>query len=266
MEIERVYDPGSKKEDAYFIGECQYGVFDGFNSWARFYDDSGRSGGQIAATIAKGVFSKGSGDLKKLAIDANQGIKEHMLKNGVDTHNKGKLWGTSFAVVRIKSDTLEWIQIGDANILLINEDKSFNVLVKDYDHDEEILTLWKQLASKRKDNIRDLLNEPILELRNKMNVTYGCLNGEEQAIAFMNSGVEKLDGVKHIILFTDGLIVPKEDPSKDDDWGLIVELFLEGGLQKVNEHVRNLEKTDPKCWKYPRYKQHDDIAAISISF
>jgi serine/threonine protein phosphatase PrpC len=266
MKIDYVFDEGSKREDAYFIGKHQYGVFDGFNGWTRFYDDSGQSGGQIAATIAKNVFSQGSGDLKPLAINANQKIKEHMLKNEIDIHNKGKLWGTSFAVVRIKSNTFEWIQIGDANIVLINGDKSFNVLVKDYDHDEEILTLWKQLASKGKDNIRELVNEPLLELRNKMNITHGCLNGEKQAIAFINAGVEKLDNVKHIILFTDGLLIPKEDPSGDDDWALFVELFLRGGLQKVKEYVRNIEKTDPKCWKYPRYKQHDDIAAISISF
>ena len=47
---------------------------------------------------------------------------------------------------------------------------------------------------------------------------------------------------------------------------MFVKLFLNGGLREVKDFVRNLEKNDPKCWKYPRYKQYDDIAAISISF
>ena len=35
---------------------------------------------------------------------------------------------------------------------------------------------------------------------------------------------------------------------------------------QIKDFVRSLEKDDPKCWEYPRYKQYDDIAAISISF
>jgi hypothetical protein len=62
------------------------------------------------------------------------------------------------------------------------------------------------------------------------------------------------------------LILPKENPEDQDDFNRFVEIFLEGGLERVKNYVRDLEKTDPECWKYPRYKQYDDIAAISISF
>src|SRR3989338_2247001 len=46
----------------------------------------------------------------------------------------------------------------------------------------------------------------------------------------------------------------------------VCETVHEGGLEKIKDYVRGLEKDDPECWKYPRYKQYDDIAAISISF
>jgi len=37
-----------------------------------------------------------------------------------------------------------------------------------------------------------------------------------------------------------------------------------GGLQAVRNHVRRLQQEDPTCRKYPRFKQHDDIAAVAI--
>lgn len=51
-----------------------------------------------------------------------------------------------------------------------------------------------------------------------------------------------------------------------DNWKKFVELFNQGGLGAIEAHVRQLEKSDPNCWQYPRYKTHDDLAAISITF
>ena len=69
-----------------------------------------------------------------------------------------------------------------------------------------------------------------------------------------------------MLVFTDGLIIPKEDPHAVDDFSTTVKLFQEGGLQKVRDYIRQVENTDPNCWKYPRYKKSDDIAALAISF
>jgi len=259
-------DKGSSKEDAYLIENNIVGVFDGFNSLNKYVDKDGKTGGIIAATIARDIFSKNDKSLKELTIEANKKIKEKMTEFGVDTNEKRNLWGT-IAIGRIKDDKFEWVQIGDSLILVIYKDNSFKILIEDYDHDKEVLTIWKELSNQRKENIRELIGkEHLTKLRNKMNITYGCLTGEEKAIDFLKSGVEKLESVKHILLFTDGLIIPKEDPSKEDDWKTFVKLFLEGGLENIKNYVRNLEKDDPKCWKYPRYKQYDDVTAISLSF
>lgn len=98
------------------------------------------------------------------------------------------------------------------------------------------------------------------------NITYGIVNGEEEFVRFIHKGEEILENVEHIVIFTDGLIIPKENPEDSDDFNTFVKLFLEGGLKSIRDYVRDLEKDDPECWKYPRYKQYDDIAAISISF
>ena len=124
----------------------------------------------------------------------------------------------------------------------------------------------KKYAKEKRKNIRELVQEDVKINRDRMNEEFGGINGEEKFLKFIKSGEEPLDRVKHIIIFTDGLIIPKENPDAADDFGKFVELFLDGGLKKVLKYVRDLERDDPECWKYPRYKQYDDIAAISISF
>jgi len=266
MRIDHIFDTGSSKEDSYLIRDNLFAVFDGFNSLDGFDDRNGLTGGLIAATIAKDTFSGNEGTLKNLAMEATRKIREKILDSKIDTKNKDSLWGTIFAAVRIKSNSFEWAQLADSLILVIFKDNSHKLLVEDFDHDGEVLTIWKQLAAQRKENIRKLIAEPLAKLRAKTNETYGVLNGEESVESFLKTGEENLQNVKHILLFTDGLMIPKEDPLGKDDWKLFVDLFLQGGLENVKNFVRNLQKDDPKCWKYPRYKQYDDITAISLTF
>jgi len=267
MKIGFIFDESSSKEDLYLIKDNLFVVFDGFNSLDKFVDRDGRTGGLIAATIAKNEFSKNDKSLKELTARANKKIKERMLALNIDINKKNSLWGVVLTAVRIKDNSFEWAQIGDSLILVIYKDYSFKLPVKDYNHDKEVLNLWKELGEQKKENIRELIDKgPLIELRGKMNKTYGVLNGEEEAISFLHVEEENLQDIKHILLFTDGLIIPKENPLEDDDWGLFVKLFLEGGIENIKKFIRNLQKNDPKCWKYPRYKQYDDIAAISISF
>jgi len=266
MKIDHIFDIGSSNEDSYLVKDDLFAVFDGFNSLDGFKNENGTTGGLIAATIAKDVFSNNQGSLKSLAMEANRKIREVMLDSKIDTKNKNGLWGTIFAAVRIKNNSFEWAQLADSLILVIFKDNSYKLLVEDFDHDGEVLTIWKQLAEQKKEKIRELIAKPLAELRAKTNEAYGVLNGEESAENFIKTGEEKLENISHILLFTDGLMIPKKDPLGKDDWQVFVDLFLRGGLENIKKFVRNLQKDDPKCWKYPRYKQHDDISAISLTF
>ncbi len=267
MKINYIFDAGSSKEDSYLIKDNLFAVFDGFDSLDKFVDQRGITGGLIAATIAKDVFSQNKGILKNLAVKANREIQEKMIDLNIDVKNKSSLWGTILAAVRIRNNSFDWIQLSDSLILVIFKDNSYKLLIEDFDHDGEVLKIWKELAEQKKENIREIISSgPLIELRAKANKTYGMLNGEEEAISFLKTGKENLQNVKHILLFTDGLMIPKENPIGVDNWKLFVDLFLEGGLKNMKNFVRNLQQEDPLCWKYPRYKQYDDMAAISISF
>lgn len=267
MKVDFIFDEGLKKEDAYLVKEPTFGVFDGFNGLVdSFINKEGKTGGSIASLIAKEVFSENGENLYSLTQKANEYIKEAMLSSNISVDDKARLWGTALAVVRIKDNSFEWIQIADCLILVIYKDNSFRLLVNHYNHDQEVLSIWKKFADQKQENIRELVKEDLKDKRRQINKSHGALTGEEEALAFLKSGEEQLDNISDIILLTDGFILPKEDPKEDDNWKLFVELFKKGGLEEIRAFVRDLENKDPKCWKYPRFKKHDDIAAIAISF
>lgn len=266
MDVKVVVDDGVSKEDSFFAGENLFAVFDGFSILEKFVDSDGRTRGQIASAIAREVFSKKKGDLKTLAIEANKRIEEKMRAVALPVDAKNKNWGTAFAAVKISKNYFEWAQIADSLVMTIFNDGSFRLLVEDYNHDMQVLEQWKKFAEEKKKNIRELIVPEIIKNRERMNVAYGGLNGDSRAAKFIKSGKESLDNVKHILIFTDGLFIPKKNPSEKDDWSLFVKLFLEGGLDNVKDYVRGLEKKDPNCWMYPRFKQYDDITAVSLTF
>jgi len=85
-------------------------------------------------------------------------------------------------------------------------------------------------------------------------------------INFLKSGRESLNGIKHIICLTDGILIPNPAPEKDDDFEKWTELFLQGGLEAVKKYVRETEDADLDFVKYPRFKSHDDLTAVAVSF
>jgi hypothetical protein len=59
-----------------------------------------------------------------------------------------------------------------------------------------------------------------------MNITYGVLNGEPGAEDFLNQGLESLDNVTDVLLFTDGLSIPAKHPERRKDYAPLVKAYL----------------------------------------
>ncbi|THB80952.1 MAG: hypothetical protein D3926_04605, partial [Desulfobacteraceae bacterium] len=228
--------------------------------------ENGLTGGYLASSIAGGIFKSNNDSLANLTVKANTAIAKAMADRGVNLSERCGLWSTSAAVVRLKKDTFEWIQIGDCMVLAINEDGSCDLLTRHLNHDRETLELWKDMAGSSQSPILTALKDQVEKIRACMNITYGVLNGEENALTFLQSGSRSLDGVKHILAFTDGFFIPSTDPGQGSNFNLLSTLFKKGGLHHVRDYVRRIETSDMTCRKYPRFKPHDDMAAISITF
>lgn len=255
---------GALNEDVLLQTGDLFGVFDGATSLDRRNFFGGLTGGLLAARIAAFAFREGTGDLAQRADAANRRIRTALLAENVSLRERHRLWSTSLAVVNLAEENFEYCQTGDALILLIEDDGGYRLLTPEIDIDRETLQLWKKAQVEPTTTIQDLLAEQIHRVRLQMNVSYGVLNGEPEAMHFLRHGYENLAGVSDILLFTDGLFLPRENPLESDDWQHLVSLYRGGGLQAVREHVRRLQREDPSCRKYPRFKQHDDIAAVAI--
>lgn len=223
----------------------------------------------MAANIAKETFEHSHAPIVDTALEANRKIGEAMVVQGIDASQAENVWGTTLAVVAvdIPHKKFEWVQTADSLIVVIKKDGAHQMLIQDeYDHDREIMMLWKEMAEDHVDDIRSRLQNNILALRRTANVRFGTLNGNPNAEGFLRMGTMSLEDVAHILIFTDGMIPPKKDPHAPDDFAPLVNWLLQGGLPSVRDHIREIENGDPKCWEYPRYKKSDDVAAIALSF
>jgi hypothetical protein len=266
MKIDTLLEKGSSRlnEDNLIVEDNLFGVFDGATSLDKTFFENGKTGGFLASSAARSVFAANHFPLVELANRANQTINRCMIRHGVDLSQKEHLWSTSATIIRIQDNTLEWVQTGDAQIILIFHDNTYQVLVDREDHDYDTLCLWPAIGKNGSPGTDKRLADQIRKKRAEMNLTYGVLNGEPHAMDFLSHGRESLNQVKTVLLFTDGLSIPAETPEKKKNFSSLVSLFQQLGLTGLKNKIRQIEVQDPECRRYPRFKTHDDIAAIAI--
>ncbi|MGW8193902.1 MAG: protein phosphatase 2C domain-containing protein [Desulforhopalus sp.] len=264
--LETLFEQGSGavNEDVLLVSRNLLGVFDGATSLDNQRFANGLTGGLLAARTAAEVFRREDLPLCHLAEKANSAIRAAEQSEGIDMDERHRLWSTSMAVIRMTEGGFEFCQTGDAVILLLLSDGGYRFVTPGVDIDRETLVQWKKSQMSPPTPIHELFAEQIRRVRLEMNCSYGVLNGEPEALSFLNCGTEKLDGVSDILLFTDGLQPLRENPTQEPDWSGFVDLYRVGGLRAVRGQVRGLQRTDPELKKYPRFKLHDDIAAAAV--
>jgi len=175
MRVEHLLDKGVGRlnEDAIVLGENRFGVFDGASSLDGYTDEQGKTGGYLAANIAKATFESSTAGLVETALEANWNIAEAMAASGINAAQKENAWCSTMAIVDLDvgNRKFEWIQIADTLILTIGKDGTYQMLVKDYDHDRGVLSLWKKLADEGVGDIRSRLQGDLIELRRTANVS-----------------------------------------------------------------------------------------------
>jgi len=265
--IERILDQGSGQtnEDKLVCTNNLFGVFDGASSLVpHLYH--GKTGAWWASHLVSSAFSKNDTSLFNLGKRANQILHSTMTEMGVETGDKLQCWSTSVAACQVQDDSVTWLQSGDSQILAIYADGAYQLLTPYHNHDKETLQLLKKLFMQGDPDPQRSLRPQVENIRRQMNQSYGVLNGEAVALDFLQSGSTSLKDIRHLLVFTDGLFPPGEDPECQPDFRWVTDHFLQGGLQQVKEKIRALEDRDPDCRRYPRFKKHDDIAAIAVSF
>jgi hypothetical protein len=263
MHIEHILQQGSgeRNEDYLIMDRGIYGVFDGATSLDGTCFEGGASGGALASSIAGETFLRNHHALVRLGADANESIRERMERCRVDVSRRCGLWSTSAAVVRLTDEGIEWFRTGDAQIVFVGRDGGFTVAGGRDDHDYPTLCMIRD-RGRHHPAVHGLIET----VRQGMNREYGVLNGEREAEDFFLSGLQPARDVGSVLLFTDGLDIPCETPRRRKDFSDLVDLACTLGLHGLRDHVRGLEAADPDIERYPRFKRHDDMAAIAIHF
>ncbi|MFD1738645.1 hypothetical protein ACFSCX_19170 [Bacillus salitolerans] len=281
MKIERITFKGVRElnEDSLIINnDIQvYGVADGVSSLVSFYDKDNRTGGYIASNEVKSYIESltvSHSLLSDLEMINNRLLKK-MLNNNINVLRKEHLWGTALAVVKVSEDSVEYAQTGDCMILAVYQDNSeIRPLTRlQVVHLEDVaIAKWRRSVreglTKREDLIKRV-EDILISNRLKSNTKdgYGVLNGEEEAIKYIEYGKINRTRLKHLLVMTDGLFLPKEIiPDQINYWEYITKAILEKGIQQYALDLIKLEESDPECLKYPRFKKSDDKAGIVISF
>lgn len=101
----------------------------------------------------------------------------------------------------------------------------------------------------------------IFEVRRRMNLDYGVMNGEGVAMKLARTGIESLSQVTDVVLFSDGLKLGRQE---NDSICHIVDLYKQGGLKSSRDYVRHQQNIDKSGILYPRFKHHDDISAVAL--
>lgn len=267
MRVTKIYQKGSGQmnEDQLLIKGNLFAVFDGVTGLVPYRDRHGRTGGQIAAGIARDAFANNDRPLMDLARRANQKILGAMKHAHIVSKAENR-WAVMMAAIRIDVDCFEYLSIGDVLIMTISTREKSDLVVPYHNHDLPVMRKWKKLAEQHAKNIWTVLYSDILRVRRAANRAYGMLNGDPRAVRFFRSGKHELTRVQSIIIFTDGLHLPQKYPQRAPDWEKFAAHYKRRGLKGLIRYVRAIERSDPNCWKYPRYKKHDDIAAIGIEF
>lgn len=266
--VETLNEKGSGPCNEDVVVSCGnlYGVFDGATSLEReSFTEHGLSGGLLAASIAARTFKEYNGSLVERAEQANQCIAMAQQACGINGGERHRLWSTSLAVLRLGEESFEYCRTGDAMILVLQENGGHRLVTPEVDIDGDTLTQWHERAGAGATDIYQTLGEQIRRVRLEMNVTYGVLNGEGHALDFLQHGRESLAGVSDILLFTDGLFLPRRSPREASAWDEFAAIYRCCGLSGLRGHVRRLQQDDPQCRIFPRFKQHDDIAAVAIT-
>jgi len=265
LQINKILDQGSGNfnEDRVLVHNNLFGVFDGASSLVKnLYHN--KSGAWWAADVACREFARNDDSLLNLARRSNQRLRKTMEQHGVDVHNKLHCWSTSAAVFRVDNDELEWVQTGDCLIMAIDRDGRQQLLTPYNNHDAETLSQWQQTAEESHQLAINRLRPQIEKVRLRMNKDYGVLNGDERVESFLHHGRTKITNFSHILAFSDGLFPPSA-ADENPDFDALAKHYLQNGLKGVGRWVRKQEQKDPHCRHFPRFKPHDDMAAVSVS-
>lgn len=139
-----------------------YGVIDGATSLVPFKGENGETGGYYAARILSDFLqgmpcpANTEWSPTEALLQANQKLREEMIKHGIQADRKEELWGACAILIRVDDDFIEYAHAGDCMLIAQYEDGSFRSVTHDQlaHIDNKTRALWAEGGRSRPANKR----------------------------------------------------------------------------------------------------------------
>lgn len=233
----------------------------------------------IVKAAAKKHFAETT-SAKKLLLLVNQEVANNLKLKYIDSEvtsaeNLPSASGSVFVFIDKTKNSLEVAQLGDAICLLILKDGTTKLAFQSPSITEDVEAIRLALKISKEKNIslkkaflyKDIANCMVRgrsKENDKSGKGYGAINGKSSASKYLMSRIEQLDGIKSVIIMSDGMIPPKNNLSNKLDWESVSQLIQERGSKGLYDYTSRLQLSDPNLIKYPRFKNHDDATCIVI--
>ncbi|WP_219833967.1 protein phosphatase 2C domain-containing protein [Paenibacillus sp. R14(2021)] len=248
-----------------------FGVIDGATSLAAYRGPGGETGGYLAAQLAAGACeAQGDRSLLELLTDANAKLRSAMEGAGIALDQPEALWSACAVLVRISDKWIEYAQLGDCMLAVYYVDGTIRVVTHDQlahvdDRSKAVWTAGIAAGLMTAEQLWAHVRPQIIAGRAIANRPggYGVLNGDPGFADFVEFGRISSSGVAALLLFSDGLYIPKPAGESDKDSAAdIAARVRDMGLDSYAAWLTALEESDPDCTRYPRMKKSDDKTAI----
>jgi hypothetical protein len=288
--MEFIYRKGSRavNEDTYVMNKDRgiFAVIDGATGL------EGLSGA-IASDIIRHALQEEEGGLLERVLKGNATLGEKAVEaihdpNITSIQDIEKQQRSCCAIAAIELSTssphnvIKMNYVTAADCLLFVQYKNGQIHQVNYDDidyfDQKGLDLaaelWKNhVAANENPNewelakIREVVDPVLVQNRRSLNTSegYGVIDGSQEVEDFLAAGTIPLLNVQKILLLTDGLKIHSQRHEKiENEWLHTANYAFEHGLDSLEKTILSIEESDPACYEYPRFKQHDDKTGILI--
>jgi serine/threonine protein phosphatase PrpC len=251
MNIQNYFKKSPNKihsEDAYFIihEKNTYGVMDGATPVVDFKNKDGYNGAYLASNIIKNHFEnlKKIKNIKKEVHLSNKKIREAMIKDQIEIHEKHHLWCSCIAAFKLNEETFEYVQSGDCMLYVVDVENNVKALTID-----TVKGINNRAKRKRElerengivlpeENYYENEKNSIIYMRSMANTKegYSVLNGMEEAENFIQWGEVSFEKIKHIVAITDGMFYPGKS---DQD---MIKDMISKGMEHYADELEEFER------------------------
>ncbi|MDB5185041.1 MAG: hypothetical protein JWN38_849 [Candidatus Saccharibacteria bacterium] len=277
--------PDRLNEDAFAANlssdRLQVAVFDGTTSLVQVPGLGKMSGARFASHYLKDLFSDLVGVTKPSTIvtDLNKALLEKSLTiKGVDAGDTNTLPASTGTVVSIdpSDNSLSFAHIGDSFAVVYRESGVSELLTNNTNlpFDARLYDLINEIAASERITHREAQADPrvkelaynlFIEKNNHPNGHgSGVINGDPNMGIYIQSGQMSLDGVRAILLGTDGLVPQGWSVKNSEDRRAMLDAVESGGVKQVIATKRLSENQDPD-WQHTRWKHSDDATCIVLT-